>query len=82
MTHIARRFILLRGVARGQFLDRSHFDAAEPDRGNLRGQLDGLVQILRLDQKEAADLFVGFGVWPIGNGDLAVSNTNNGRCLN
>src|SRR5918999_1775668 len=52
--------------------DRPHLDAPGTRPRNPRRQLDGVVQIPRLDQVEAAELLLRFGERAVGRRDLRV----------
>src|SRR5687768_6169717 len=58
--------------------DRAHLDAADRGRRDAGGDLDGLVQVARLDQVEAGEAFLGLGEGPVGDRDLAVSHPHGG----
>src|SRR6266545_185480 len=61
---------------------RPHLDAPKAGRRDLRGHLNGLVQVPRLDQNESAELLLGLGEGPIGNRQLAIPNSHGRRCAN
>lgn len=49
-----------------QIPDRPNLDATQPDRRDLRRQLDGRIQVARFDQEEARQLLLGLREWPVG----------------
>src|SRR5215471_4956001 len=55
-----------------QLAHRPYLDASQAQRRGLRGQLDGLVEVFRLDQDEAAELLLGLREGPIGRRYAAV----------
>ena len=57
-----------------RLLDRAHLDGPQARRGPPRGDLDRLVQVLRLDQEEAAQLLLGLGEGAVGDGDPAAAH--------
>src|SRR5688572_5410043 len=57
---------------------RPHLDTAHRRRGNLRGELDGLVQVARLDEIEPGETFLGLGKRPVGHRQLAVPYAHGG----
>src|SRR5215831_15188467 len=67
--------------SRMEFPDRSHLDAAVTGHRNLRGHLDGLIQIPGLDQNEPAQLFFGLGEGTVSGGQLAVPHPDGGGRL-
>src|SRR5882762_9617521 len=71
-----RRSIRLRQY---KIAHRAHFDAADSCRRNTRGQLKRLVEIVRIDQVEARQLFLGLGKRSIGGRHLAVAYAHGGR---
>ena len=56
-----------------EFPHGTHLDAPKPQRWHLRGDPDGVVQVPRLDQVKAAQLFLRLGERTIGDGHLAVA---------
>src|SRR5579859_379714 len=65
LTARSRRLLRL-----GEIHHRPHLDRTGLDRRNARGDLQGLVEIARFDEIEAAELLLGFGEWPVGGGQL------------
>src|SRR5687768_15831644 len=59
--------------------DRPDLDAADAGRRNLRGDLDGIVEVARLDEIIPAELFLRLGEGPIGRRELAVPDADR-RC--
>src|SRR5262249_14369066 len=69
------RHLLVRLFRRAGMLKLPHrpdLDAAQAQRRDLRGQLDGLVEVPRLDQDEAAELLLGLREGPVGRRYAAV----------
>src|SRR5579859_468137 len=58
--------------------DRAHLHRAAPGAGDHGRQLDGLIQVLAVQQIIAAQLLLGFGVWPVGGDRLAVAHAHGG----
>src|SRR6202008_4018694 len=56
--------------------DRPYFHGAPTAGGNTAGDVDGLVEVLGIDHKEAAKLFAGFPEGPIGEPAVVVLNPN------
>src|SRR6187455_2541376 len=61
-----------------QLAYRPHFDAAELRRRNPRRDLDGFVEIARVDEIEARELLLGFGERPVGHAELAIAHAHGG----
>ena len=59
--------------------DRPHFDRPEPRAGDLRRDLDRLVEILAVDDVVAADLLLGLGERTVGGEHLAVAHPHGRR---
>src|SRR5439155_7571013 len=60
----------------GGLPDRPHLDAAPLGRRNPRRDLKRVVQILGVDEVEAAQLLFGLGVGTVGGGQLAVADAH------
>src|SRR5258706_4220405 len=58
--------------------DRPHLDRADAPRRDARGDLDRLVQVLRLDEVEADEDLLGLGERPVGHRDLAAAHPHRG----
>src|SRR5579872_542325 len=58
--------------------DRPHLDRAEASPRDLRGDLDGLVEVLAVDQEEAAHLLLRLGERAVGGDDLALADPHGG----
>src|SRR5687767_9750349 len=58
--------------------DRAYLDAADLRGRDARSDLDGLVQVPRLDEIEAGEAFLGLGERAVGDARLAVAHPN--RC--
>ena len=56
--------------------DRPNLDRAGPRRRNASGDLDGFVQVLRVDQVVTSELFLGLGKRAVGGGDFALPDAN------
>src|ERR1700722_11917992 len=54
-------------IERGTYLERAGLHT-----GMFRHQLDGMVQVARFEDEDAAELFLRFGVRAVGDGDLAI----------
>src|SRR5690349_12250939 len=61
--------------------DGADFDGSPLGRGDARRHLDGVVQILGLDEEKPAELLFGLGKWAVGRRELAVSDTYCGRSI-
>src|SRR6188508_601898 len=61
-----------------QLANGPHFDAAELRRRNLRGELDGFVEIARFEEIEARELLLGLGKGSVGDAELPVAHTHCG----
>src|SRR3974377_2458485 len=58
---------------------RADLDAADLRRRNLRGELDGLVEVARLDQIEPGELLLRLGERSVGHGQASIAATDGGR---
>src|SRR5262245_23430768 len=56
-----------------QLHDRPDLDGALAGAGDAGGDADGLVEVARLDEEEAAELFAGFRERAVGHQPLAVA---------
>src|SRR5882762_2077556 len=63
-------------LLRVQLSNGPHFDAADAGGRNLRGGLDRLVPIVRVDQIELCDAFFRFGERPTRDRHLAVPHAD------
>src|SRR5689334_15655246 len=61
--------------------NRTDLDGAVLCARDSRRDLNGIVEVLRLDEIEAAELFLRFRERSVGRGDLAIANSNGGRGL-
>src|SRR5262245_55528415 len=61
---------------RQRLLDRAHLDRAEPRRRPARRHLHRVVEVLRLDQEEAAELLLRLGVGAVEHGGRAVPHAD------
>src|SRR5258708_5324594 len=68
-------------LLRRSFHDGPHFDRARLCRGNAPRNLDGVVQVFRLDQVVSAELLLRFGVGAIGGRDFSVPRPHSGGSL-
>jgi len=59
-----------------QLSDRAHLDAAHARRGNLRGQLDGFVQVLGVDEVKTGELLLRLGKGTVRYGYFAVAHAH------
>src|SRR5258708_25369310 len=66
---------------RRQLPDRSDFNATLACRRDLCGDLDRLVQVPRVDQIKARQLFLRLGERAVADRDPAVANADVRRCL-
>src|SRR6266542_2060489 len=62
-----------------QFSDRPYFDGSLARRGDLRGYLDRVVQVWRLDQVKARQMLLGLGERTVGDQHLAVPHAHRRR---
>src|SRR4051794_28985289 len=69
------------GALFGEVYQRPNLDRAGSGRGDLRCNLDCIVQVLGLDQIKTAELLFGFGERPVGGRHFAAAHPNRGRCL-
>src|SRR6266508_160782 len=62
----------------GELHDRAHLDRAVERPGDLGGGLDRLVEVLAVDDVEAAELLLGLGEWAIGGERLVAPDPHRG----
>src|SRR5687767_867442 len=60
---------------------RTDFDRTVPRTWNLRRNLDGVVQVTRVDEVEPAELLLRFCVRPVGRGDFPIADADRGCSL-
>jgi len=63
----------------GEFPDGAYFNTAHLSGRNLRGDLDGLVQVLGVNQIETCQTLLGFRERAIGDGQFSVTDPNRFR---
>src|SRR5262249_45885808 len=79
-SHISTYATLQRaGGLNLQLTDRTHLHAALARRRDLRGDLNGIVEIPRLDEVEAGQLLLGFRKRSVGDRHSAVPHANRRR---
>src|SRR5262245_8090618 len=61
------------------FLNWTYLDASDPSRRPLRGNLDRLIEIARLDEEEPAKLLLALCKGAVSNREFATPNAH-GRC--
>src|SRR5580704_2927762 len=59
--------------------DGAHLDRSPTNRGNAGRQSNGFVEILGFDEIVAAELFLGFGEWTVGDEAFFVAQADGGR---
>src|SRR5688572_12594704 len=67
--------------ALAEFLNRPDLDRSDPRRGDLGRNLDGVVEVLRIDEVIAAKLLLRFGEGAVGARDLAIADPHGGGRL-
>src|SRR5689334_13165126 len=77
---IARSCALRRSSTRSRLLaniaDRPHFDTPHRSRRDLRGELDSLVQVTRLEQVKARELFLRLREGAVADREPAVAHAH------
>src|SRR5438477_603243 len=68
-------------LLRAQFPDRPYFNASLARRRNLRGHLDRVVQVSRLDQVKARQLLLRLDEGTVGDRQLAIPDAHGRRCF-
>src|SRR5215469_5637426 len=66
-------------VSSANLHDRADFDRSIARAGDLRGNGNRLIEVLRIDQVVAAELFLGFGKRAVGDERFAVADAHRGR---
>ena len=61
---------------RSRMLDRAHLDRAEGRHRDASGDVDGIVEVARLDDDVAGKVLLGFGERPVGDGDVAAAHAH------
>src|SRR3954468_18163927 len=69
------------GTLFGEVYEWSYLDRAGAGGGDLRCDLDCVVQVLGLDQIKTTELLFGFCERPVGGAHRAAADPNRGRCL-